>query len=44
MYETRALAMLDIIDWIEDFYNQRRMHSSIDYRTRVDVESSPMTA
>jgi transposase InsO family protein len=43
-YQTRALATLDIIDWIEGFYNQRRMHSSIDYRTPVDVESSPLTA
>jgi transposase InsO family protein len=43
-YETRALARLDIINWIEGFYNQRRMHSSVDYRTPVAVESSPMTA
>ncbi|HEY2381074.1 MAG TPA: IS3 family transposase, partial [Terriglobia bacterium] len=35
---------LDIIDWIEGFYNRQRMHSSIDYKTPVDVESSAMTA
>jgi putative transposase len=43
-YETRAQARLDIIDWIEGFYNRKRMHSSIDYKTPVDLESSPMTA
>jgi len=38
--DTRALARLDIIDWIEGFYNRERMHSSIDYQTPVDAESS----
>jgi putative transposase len=39
-YDTRALAKLDIVDWIEGFYNQQRIHSSIDYQTPVDAESS----
>ena len=28
-YDTYALAKLDIADWIEGFYNDRHMHSSI---------------
>jgi putative transposase len=43
-YDTRAAAKLDIVDWIEGFYNRRRMHSSIDYMTPVSAESSFMAA
>jgi transposase InsO family protein len=42
-YESRAQAKLDIIDWIEGFYNQSRIHSSIGYKTPIDVESSVLT-
>ncbi|WP_240464606.1 IS3 family transposase, partial [Burkholderia cenocepacia] len=38
-YETRAQARLDIVDWIEGYYNQQRMHTSIDYLTPVEYET-----
>ncbi len=41
-YDTRAQARLDIVDWIEGFYNQRRIHSSIGYRTPTEVERELM--
>jgi transposase InsO family protein len=43
-YETRAQAKLDIVDWIEGFYNRQRIHSSIGYKTPVGVESLRKTA
>lgn len=38
-YETRAQARLDIVDWIEGFYNRQRMHSAINYQIPVAAES-----
>ncbi len=37
-YTTRAQARLDLIDWIEGFYNAQRLHSSIDYRSPAAFE------
>ena len=43
-YHTRAQARLDIVDWIEGFYNHRRLRSSIGYQTPAHVESSLIAA
>jgi putative transposase len=43
-FETRAEARLDIVDWIEGFYNHRRLHSSIGYRTPAHMETGRMAA
>ena len=38
-YETRGQARLAIVDWIEGFSNRQRLHLSIGYRNRVEVEN-----
>ena len=37
-YATRAQARLDLVNWIEGFYNSLRLHSSIDYRSPAAFE------
>ena len=39
-YETRAQARLDLVDWMEGFYNLQRLHSSIDYQSPTGFERS----
>jgi putative transposase len=43
-YDTRAIDKLDIVNWIDGFYNRTRLHSSIGYKTPIDIESILMTA
>ena len=43
-YDTRAQARLDIVDWIEGFYNRQRMHSSIGYRSPAEAEMQLIAA
>ena len=43
-YETRDQARLDIMNWIEGFYNRERLHSSIDYQSPIDMERGLMAA
>ncbi len=37
-YATRAEARLDLVDWMEGFYNSERLHSSIDYQSPTQFE------
>lgn len=43
-YGDRAQARLDIVDWIEGFYNRQRIHSAVGYLAPVTCESSLMAA
>jgi putative transposase len=43
-YATRSEARLDIVDWIEGFYNCQRLHSSIGHKTPVSAETSLVAA
>jgi len=38
-FKTRGQASLAIFDYIEAFYNRKRLHSSLDFRSPVDFES-----
>lgn len=39
MYKTREEAKADIIDYIEMFYNSKRLHSTLDYVTPMQFEN-----
>ena len=39
-YTSREQARLDVVNWTEGFYNEKRMHSAIDYRSPADFERS----
>jgi putative transposase len=39
-YSSRDQGRLDIVNWIEGFYNEKRLHSAIDYRSPADFERS----
>ena len=43
-YETRNEARLDIVNWIEGFYNGQRLHSSVGYRSPTSVEADMKAA
>ncbi len=43
-YATRAQAGLDLIDWIEGFYNRQRVHSSIEYQSPSTFERHLLAA
>ncbi|SPB14889.1 integrase catalytic subunit [Caballeronia novacaledonica] len=43
-YETRAQARLDIVDWVEGYYNRERLHTSIDFCTPIDCEARLIAA
>jgi transposase InsO family protein len=38
VYATRAAARRDLFGWIEGFYNSRRLHSALGYRSPATVE------
>ena len=43
-YETRDQARSDIVNWMEGFYNRKRMHSALGYRSPIQYEQSARAA
>lgn len=43
-YVTRAQARLDIVDWVEGWYNRQRLHSANGFRAPVTWETTRLAA
>jgi putative transposase len=43
-YSTRDHARVDIVNWMEGFYNRHRLHSSIGFQSPVEAEANLMAA
>lgn len=43
-FETRQQARTHIVDWIEGFYNRRRLQSALGYRTPLQARQQLMAA
>jgi transposase InsO family protein len=41
-YATRDYARIDIVNWMEGFYNRYRLHSSIGFQSPIDAEARLM--
>lgn len=41
-FETFEEARVECFEWIEGYYNNKRLHSSLGYRTAVDIEEEYM--
>jgi transposase InsO family protein len=38
--ESRAQTRIDLVDWIEGFYNSQRLHTSIDFQVPNILEKT----
>ena len=39
-YESRAQARIDLVNWVEGFYNSQRLHTSIDFQVPNILEKT----
>jgi putative transposase len=39
-YESRAQARIDLVNWIEGFYNSQRLHTSINFQVPNILEKT----